>query len=154
MSSRPGSRPWTHQSRSFSATDPSARPWTGQSRPTTARPQTAGSVRHEGSYVVAVLEGRGVSREVGIAALDKDTGKVMLVQVIYLLRTRQYMRVLTRHAALGGRLSDLCEVPTSNAHPPAMFGPDSGHVPLGFGCCVGAVWKTSAVDLTSGGIYS
>lgn len=82
MSSRPGSRPWTHQSRSFAATDPSARPWTGQSRPTTARPQTAGSVRYEGSYVVAVLEGRGVSREVGIAALDKDTGKVMLVQVI------------------------------------------------------------------------
>ncbi|KJA21853.1 hypothetical protein HYPSUDRAFT_87688 [Hypholoma sublateritium FD-334 SS-4] len=68
MSSEPGSQP-------------SARPWTGQSRPTTARPQTAGSVRYEGSYVVAVLEGRGVSREVGIAALDKDTGKVMLVQV-------------------------------------------------------------------------
>ena len=30
---------------------------------------------------MAVLEGRGVSREVGIAALDKDTGKVVLVQV-------------------------------------------------------------------------
>ncbi|KAF8170384.1 muts domain V-domain-containing protein [Pholiota molesta] len=80
MSSRPTTRPWTGQSRSFSAGDPS-RPWTGQSRPTTARPQTAGSVRYEASYVVAVLEGRGISREVGIAALDKDTGKVMLVQV-------------------------------------------------------------------------
>jgi DNA mismatch repair protein MSH4 len=59
-----------------------SRPWTSQSRPTTARPQTAASTKHEGSYVIALLEGRGVSREVGIAALDKDTGKVMLVQVI------------------------------------------------------------------------
>jgi len=82
MASRPTTntttRPWTGQSRSYSTDQ---RPWTTQSRPTTARPQTATSVRHEGSYVVAVLEGRGVSREVGIAALDKDTGKVVLVQV-------------------------------------------------------------------------
>ena len=82
MASRPTAdttpRPWTTQSRSYSTDQ---RPWTAQSRPTTARPQTATSVRHEGSYVVAVLEGRGVSREVGIAALDKDTGKVVLVQV-------------------------------------------------------------------------
>ena len=35
--------------------------------------------------MIALLEGRGVSREVGIAALDKDTGKVMLVQVITLI---------------------------------------------------------------------
>lgn len=46
-----------------------------QSRPTTAHPQIAASVRHEGSYVAAVLEGRGVSIEIGVAALDKDTGK-------------------------------------------------------------------------------
>ncbi|KAF8639396.1 hypothetical protein AX17_001521 [Amanita inopinata Kibby_2008] len=59
----------------------SARPYTGQSRPTTARPTTAASTRYEGSYIVAVLEGRGVAREVGIAALDKDTGHVMLVQL-------------------------------------------------------------------------
>ena len=59
-----------------------SRPWTGQTRPTTARPQTtASTVRREGSYVIAILEGRGVSREVGIAALDRDTGHVMLVQV-------------------------------------------------------------------------
>ncbi|KAF8060865.1 muts domain V-domain-containing protein [Lyophyllum atratum] len=57
------------------------RPWTAQSRPTTARPLTAASVKHEGSYVIALLEGRGVAREVGMAALDKDTGKVMLVQL-------------------------------------------------------------------------
>lgn len=62
-----------------------SRPWTSQSRPTTARPQTSASTRHEGSYVIALLEGRGVSREVGIAALDKDTGKVMLVQVIFFI---------------------------------------------------------------------
>ncbi|EMD41395.1 hypothetical protein CERSUDRAFT_41819 [Gelatoporia subvermispora B] len=58
-----------------------SRPWTAQSRPATARPQTAASARHEASYVVAVLEGRGVAREVGIAALDKDTGRVALVQL-------------------------------------------------------------------------
>ncbi|TFK42146.1 muts domain V-domain-containing protein [Crucibulum laeve] len=74
-------RPWTGQSLSRSETSYS-RPWTAQSRPQTGgRPQTAASTRHEGSYVIALLEGRGVSREVGMAALDKDTGKVMLVQV-------------------------------------------------------------------------
>ncbi|KAH9949472.1 muts domain V-domain-containing protein [Amylocystis lapponica] len=54
---------------------------TAPSRPATARPQTAASSRHESSYVVAVLEGRGVAREVGLAALDKDTGRVALVQL-------------------------------------------------------------------------
>ncbi|KAG9223529.1 hypothetical protein CCMSSC00406_0007021 [Pleurotus cornucopiae] len=55
------------------------RPQTG--RPQTGRPQTAVSIRHEGSYVIALIEGRGVAREVGLAALDKDTGKVVLVQL-------------------------------------------------------------------------
>jgi DNA mismatch repair protein MSH4 len=62
-----------------------ARPRTGHSmttRPATARPTTAASTtRHEASYVVALLEGRGVSREIGMAALDKDTGICVLVQV-------------------------------------------------------------------------
>ena len=31
--------------------------------------------------VVAVFEGGGVAREVGLAAIDKDTARVMLVQV-------------------------------------------------------------------------
>ncbi|KAE9397228.1 hypothetical protein BT96DRAFT_860285 [Gymnopus androsaceus JB14] len=57
------------------------RPWTAQSRPSTARPQTSTSTRHEASFVIAVLEGRGVGREVGLAALDKDTGRVVLVQL-------------------------------------------------------------------------
>jgi DNA mismatch repair protein MSH4 len=69
----PFSRPTTAQSRPYTARS---------TRPGTARPQTAVStVYQEPSYVIAVLEGRGVSREIGIAALDKDTGKVMLVQV-------------------------------------------------------------------------
>ena len=55
--------------------------WSLASRPGTARPQTAASSRHEASYVLAILEGRGLGREVGIAALDKDTGRVDLIQV-------------------------------------------------------------------------
>ncbi|KAF4584531.1 MutS protein msh4 [Pleurotus pulmonarius] len=55
------------------------RPQTG--RPQTGRPQTAVSVRNEGNFVIALIEGRGVAREVGLAALDKDTGKVVLVQL-------------------------------------------------------------------------
>ncbi|KAG6820131.1 hypothetical protein H0H93_005006 [Arthromyces matolae] len=42
---------------------------------------TAASTKCEGNYVISLLEGRGVAREVGMAALDKDTGKVMLVQL-------------------------------------------------------------------------
>ncbi|KZV60596.1 hypothetical protein PENSPDRAFT_336351 [Peniophora sp. CONT] len=68
-----GSRPWTGRS--------STRPYTSGSRPATGRPTTATSTRHESSYVIAVLEGRGVAREVGIACLEKDTGRVALVQV-------------------------------------------------------------------------
>ncbi|PCH39267.1 hypothetical protein WOLCODRAFT_129135, partial [Wolfiporia cocos MD-104 SS10] len=58
-----------------------SRGWTAQSCPATARPQTTASSRHEASYVIAVLEGRGVSREVGLAALDKDTRRVSLIQL-------------------------------------------------------------------------
>lgn len=65
------------------------------SRPTTARPgtgrtQTAVSMRHEASYIFAVFQSRGVSREVGIAALDKDTGKAIVAQVsirVFVLKT-------------------------------------------------------------------
>ncbi|KIJ21259.1 hypothetical protein PAXINDRAFT_104273 [Paxillus involutus ATCC 200175] len=71
------SRPLTGQSRRTSI----ARPWTAQSRTGTARPQTAASTRHESSYVIALVESRGTAHEVGIGALDKDTGRVMLVQL-------------------------------------------------------------------------
>ncbi|KAJ6630078.1 muts domain V-domain-containing protein [Mycena sp. CBHHK59/15] len=83
-SSRPSaSRPTTGQSRPNTSRPETAqtRPWTAQTRPGTARPITAASVRHNGSYVIALLEGRGVAREVGIAALDRDTGRVILVQL-------------------------------------------------------------------------
>lgn len=66
-------RPWTARSTN--------RPNTAQSRPGTGRPQTAASSKREASYVLAILEGRGMGREVGIAALDKDTGRVNLIQV-------------------------------------------------------------------------
>lgn len=90
-STRPTSRPATVQtSNSFTqSTRTQSRPLTAQSRPFTAqsaRPGTAVSSRHEGSFIVAVLEGRGVGREVGIAALDKETGQVNLIQVRYWLR--------------------------------------------------------------------
>ncbi|KAI3621717.1 hypothetical protein WG66_016688 [Moniliophthora roreri] len=55
-------------------------PWTAQSRPTTARPQTAASTRYEASYIIALLEGRGIAREVGMAAMDMETGRIVLVQ--------------------------------------------------------------------------
>ncbi|KZO99190.1 hypothetical protein CALVIDRAFT_404861 [Calocera viscosa TUFC12733] len=66
---------------------PTPRPATAFSRPSTARPPTRMSgvttqpEDHAVNYVVAVLEGRGVAREVGIAALDKDTGRTVLLQV-------------------------------------------------------------------------
>ncbi|KAL5495776.1 MSH4 [Sanghuangporus weigelae] len=50
-------------------------------RPATARPLTAASSRHENSFVVAVIECRGIGREIGIAALDRDTGQVDLIQL-------------------------------------------------------------------------
>lgn len=31
--------------------------------------------------MIAIFEGRGIAREVGMAALDKETGRVVLVQV-------------------------------------------------------------------------
>jgi DNA mismatch repair protein MSH4 len=31
--------------------------------------------------VIALIEGRGIAREVGMAALDRDTGRVIIVQV-------------------------------------------------------------------------
>ncbi|KAL5534740.1 hypothetical protein ACEPAG_1204 [Sanghuangporus baumii] len=50
-------------------------------RPAAARPLTAASSRHENSFVVAVIECRGIGREIGIAALDRDTGQVDLIQL-------------------------------------------------------------------------
>ena len=54
----------------------------GTARPGTGRPPTGASTCFESStYTIAVFEARGVAREVGLAAIDKDTARVMLVQV-------------------------------------------------------------------------
>ncbi|KAJ7791565.1 hypothetical protein B0H14DRAFT_3500261 [Mycena olivaceomarginata] len=59
-----------------------SRPSTAQTRPGTARPwTTAASARQESSYAIALLKGRGVACEVEITALDRETGRVMLVQL-------------------------------------------------------------------------
>ncbi|KAG7090617.1 hypothetical protein E1B28_009719 [Marasmius oreades] len=72
-------RPQTGQS--LPATNDSGGSWTAQTRPATGRPQTAASTRYEGNYIITILEGRGIAREVGMAALDMDTGRVVLVQL-------------------------------------------------------------------------
>lgn len=93
MSSRPTSK--RPASAAFAHTRPltgnysapgSARPRTAQSRPGTARVATAASSRvGEGNFVIAVLESRGIGREVGVAALDRNTGTVDLIQVCFVV---------------------------------------------------------------------
>ena len=75
-------RPSTGQSASI------PRPRTAQSRPGTAQATTAATSRYEASFIIALLEGRGISREVGITALDRDTGRVMLIQVFCMCTVR------------------------------------------------------------------
>ncbi|KAI6043781.1 muts domain V-domain-containing protein [Pisolithus marmoratus] len=74
-------RPFTGQNRSTSV----FRTPTTQSRPgtraSTGRPRTAASSKHEASYVVAIFESRGIAHEVGMVAMDRDTGRVVLVQL-------------------------------------------------------------------------
>ena len=67
--------------------------------------------------MIALLEGRGVSREVGIAALDKDTGKVMLVQVIA-IDSIKLLRIYS--LILGRRLPNICKITTPDAPPQSM----------------------------------
>ncbi|KAG1775045.1 muts domain V-domain-containing protein [Suillus placidus] len=74
-------RPESGQSRPYTRQTSTSRPWTAQSRPGTARPQTAASTMHDASFVIALIESRGIAHEVGMAALDKDTGRVMLIQL-------------------------------------------------------------------------
>ncbi|KAF9781104.1 muts domain V-domain-containing protein [Thelephora terrestris] len=50
-------------------------------RPASARPQTAASSRPEGHSIVALLEGRGVTREIGMATLNPETGRATMVQL-------------------------------------------------------------------------
>jgi hypothetical protein len=74
-------RPWTRQSHTTSFT----RPLTGLPRPGPAQAPTTAATSHyeaQHSFIIALLEGRGIAREVGMAALDRDTGRVMLIQVL------------------------------------------------------------------------
>jgi hypothetical protein len=132
-SSRPfTSRPTTDQSRPDTSrpTTGQSRPWTAQTRPGTARPTTAASVRQDGSHVIALLEGRGIAREVGMAALDRETGRVMLVQVnsslIYLFDTA--LNVFTARG-----LPNICKDSSPNAPSPAGPGPRPRHLSFTFG---------------------
>jgi DNA mismatch repair protein MSH4 len=79
-------RPWTEQSHTTSFT----RARTRQSRPGTAQAPTTAATSHyetQPSFIIALLEGRGIAREVGMAALDRDTGRMMLIQVLLSLYT-------------------------------------------------------------------
>ncbi|CAE6426120.1 unnamed protein product [Rhizoctonia solani] len=52
------------------------------SRTSMSRPTTAASTAGEYStHVIAVLEGRGVAREIGMAALNKSTGQCVIFQI-------------------------------------------------------------------------
>jgi DNA mismatch repair protein MSH4 len=92
-------RPWTGQSRTTSLT----RPRTGQSRPGTAQATTAVTSHYEASFIVALLEGRGIAREVGIAALDRDTGRMVLIQVLLLPYTVYSMVLIAGDSLLTAR---------------------------------------------------
>ena len=107
-------RLWTSQTPTYFRAGqslPTARSRTGTAPPPS---QTAVSVIHDDSYMIALLECRGVSREVGIAALDKDTGKVMLVQVITVIDLIKLLLRIYSLTILGRRLSNICKITTPN----------------------------------------
>jgi hypothetical protein len=130
------SRPWTANGPSRPTTARSTRPWTAQSRPQTA----VSTVQPEGNHIIALLEGRGVSRETGIAALNRDTGQVTLVQVnlngtiLWLrscgidIRTRDSLSI----AKPGRGLPDLREDPSPNAPPLSFYGACTRHILISF----------------------
>ncbi|KAI6104751.1 muts domain V-domain-containing protein [Pisolithus croceorrhizus] len=74
-------RLFTDQNSSNSAFRPAAAQSRPGTRASTSRPWTAASSKHEASYVVAIFESRGIAHEVGLAAMDRDTGRVVLVQL-------------------------------------------------------------------------
>mgnify|MGYP001592800131 FL=1 len=88
MSTRPPTR--------TSTTRATSRP---PSRTGTATSRTSAS-ELQGDWVVAVLEGRGVGREVGVVAIERDLGKVVITQVRS-TRLRGEGEELTRSAVLG-----------------------------------------------------
>ncbi|KAH9045814.1 muts domain V-domain-containing protein [Lactarius hengduanensis] len=113
-------RPWTGQSRSASI----ARPRTAQSRPGTAQATTAATSRSEASFIISLLEGRGIAREVGIAALDRDTGRVMLIQ---LADCQTYVKTLHQ---MHLHYPALILVPDTFLNPKDGSGPSSRNKPI------------------------
>lgn len=163
MSSTPSRPSGSRQSRRTNTT----RPWTGQSRsgttrPGTARPQTAASTRHEGSYVIALLESRGVAHEVGIAAMDKDTGRVMLIQVgfkleLSLARSNRLHRLIwvmcCDFSSEAGRLSNVHQDAASNAHSLSLACSCPGHVHRCYRCDVGVCREEATDHVLIGPVY-
>lgn len=131
LSPRQASRPVSRQ-------PGQAKPWSAQSRPSTARPQTSVSARHEGSFVIALLEGRGAGREVGLAALDKDTGRVALAQVCS-TDVNAFTKNLNCFTAL--RLSNLCQDTTSNTSTQAQPDSCSRYISLSIRRCLRYNWQ-------------
>jgi len=121
----PSSRPFTARKRNSRPATVENTKWTGASRPTTARPMTSVSTKHQSSYVIALLEGRGVAREVGMAALDKNTGKVMLVQVSDCSSDYSTLRILEARG-----WPNIRKNPASNASPLPGVSASARYVPF------------------------
>ena len=73
---------------------------------------------------MAVIEGRGVGKEIGIAALDKDTGRVALVQVC-VLSAHILTLLRSTDGAQARRLPDLRQDITPDASPLSFDRPRS-----------------------------
>ncbi|KAJ7353301.1 muts domain V-domain-containing protein [Mycena albidolilacea] len=106
---QPYSIPFTsHTSRPTSG---QSRPYTAQTRPGSARPwTTAASVRQESR----------VAREVGIAALDRETGRVMLVQLADYQTYVETLHQMHLHPPAMVLVSDTF-LSTSDASSPSML---------------------------------
>lgn len=97
---------------------------TTQSRPVTARVNTAQP--HEAGFVISVMEGRGVARQVGLATLNKETGRVFLAQVgLFWNSSMSVLDVMACH--IGHRLPNLRQNVTSNASVYTRSGASTGH---------------------------
>ena len=141
---------------SSNLTSVSMRPRTAQSRPMTARPTTAASA-HEASYVVALLEGRGVSREVGLAALDKDTGSCVLVQVCPCALAARDLRITSYSKKIADCQTYVKTLHQLHLHPPLiilvpdtfLLPQDSAFVNSASGASTGRRGKGSGSTLTA-----
>ncbi|KAI9510622.1 muts domain V-domain-containing protein [Russula earlei] len=111
-------RPWTRQSHTTSVTR------TGQSRPGTAiAPTTAATSRFETSFIIALLEGRGIAREVGLAALDRDTGRAVLIQLVDCQTYLKTLHQMHLHNPI------LILIPDTFLSSKDNLGPSSGNIP-------------------------